>query len=290
MTLAKLVLLQFAYGISENGVKQELPLEDENNGIFLLKYLTTQVGLMQLLVLFNEVEVKDIPIPGASKCIVDLSFLKDSVLNVGETLEFNVDCTSAGTDDLAVGAQSTDNRIVTGSKERFAVGNKRIYHCFLNVESAGTHELIIQWAGVTIPGGPFIFEVFDPNALVFLSLQEMYTPIVGETISFDVDISKAGKAKLLRRAVLSGVKEMNLQVTSKEDEINTLTYEALHTGSLEVVIYFNSIQVRSIPVLIRAAPDPSKCQITLISSQNVLVGKSIEFTVDCTAAGCGDLW
>ena len=284
----------FVYGISENGVKQELPLEDENNGIFLLKYLTTQVGSMQLLVVFNEVEVKDIPVtvsaaPDASKCMVDLSFLKDSVLNVGETLEFTVDCTSAGTGDLAIRAQTTDNRIITGSKERFAVGNKRIYHCFLKVESAGAHELIIQWAGVSIPGGPFTFEVCDPNALVFLGLQEMYTPIAGETISFDVDVSKAGKAKLLGRAVLSGGMKMNLQVISKEDGISTLTYEALHTGSLELVIYFNSIQVRSIPVLIRAAPDPSKCQITLISSQSIFVGKSIEFTVDCTAAGCGDL-
>ena len=284
----------FVYGISENGVKQELPLEDENNGIFLLKYLTTQVDSMQLLIMFNEVEVKDIPVrisaaPDASKCIVDLSFLKDSVLNVGETLEFTVDCTSAGTGDLAIRAQTTDNTIITGSKERFAVGNKRIYHCFLKVVSAGAHELIIQWAGVSIPGGPFMFEVCDPNALVFLGLQEMYTPIAGQTISFDVDVSKAGRAKLLGRAVLSGGMKMNLQVISKEDGINTLTYEALHTGSLELVIYFNSIQVRSVPVLIRAAPDPSKCQITLISSQSILVGKSIEFTVDCTAAGCGDL-
>lgn len=284
----------FVYGISENGVKQELPLEDQSNGIFLLKYLTTQVGTMQLLVVFNEVEVKAIPVtisaaPDASKCIVDLSFLKDSVLNVGETLEFTVDCTYAGSGNLDIRAQTTDNKIITGSQERFAVGNKRIFHCFLKVESAGTHELIIQWAGVSIPGGPFTFEVCDPNALVFLGLQEMYTPIAGETISFDVDVSKAGRAKLLGRAVLSGGMKMNLQVTSKEDGINTLTYEALHTGSLELVIYFNSIQVRSIPVLIRAAPDPSKCQITLISSQSVFVGKSIEFTVDCTAAGCGDL-
>ena len=284
----------FVYGISENGVKQEMPLEDESNGIFLLKYLTTQVGTMQLLIVFNEVEVKDIPVtvsaaPDASKCIVDLSFLKDSVLNVGETLEFTVDCTSAGSGDLDVKAQTTDNKIIPGSKERFAVGNKRIFHCFLKVESAGTHELIIRWAGVPIPGGPFTFEVCDPNALVFLGLQEMYTPIAGETITFDVDISKAGKAKLLGRAVLSGGMKMNLQVTTKEDGINTLTYEALHTGSLELVIYFNNVQVRSIPVLIRAAPDPSKCQVTLISSQSIFVGKLIEFTVDCTAAGCGDL-
>ena len=284
----------FVYGISENGVKQELPLEDQSSGIFLMKYLTTQVGSMQLLVIFNEVEVKTIPVmisaaPDASKCIVDLSFLKDSVLNVGETLEFTVDCTSAGTGQLDIRAQTTDNKIITGSKERFAVGNKRIYHCFLKVESAGTHELIIKWAGVSIPGGPFTFEVCDPNALVFLGLQEMYNPIAGETISFDVDVSKAGKAKLLGRAVLSGGMKMNLQVVSKEEGMHTLTYEALHTGSLELVIYFNSVQIRSIPVLIRAAPDPSKCQITLISSRSVFVGKPIEFTVDCTAAGCGDL-
>jgi len=284
----------FVYGISENGVKQEFPLEDQTNGIFLLKYLTTQVGSMQLLVVFNEVEVKNIPVtisaaPDASKCIVDLSFLKESVLNVGETLEFTVDCTSAGSGHLDIRAQTIDNKVITGSKERFAVGNKRIFHCFLKVESAGTHELIIQWAGVSIPGGPFTFEVCDPNALVFLGLQEMYTPIAGETISFDVDVSKAGRAKLLGRAVLSGGMKMNLQVVSKEDGIHTLTYEALHTGSLELVIYFNSVQIRSIPVLIRAAPDPSKCQITLISSKSVFVGKPIEFTVNCTAAGCGDL-
>ena len=284
----------FVYGMSENGVKQELPLEDENNGIFLLKYLATQVGSMQLLVVFNEVEVKAIPVtisaaPDASKCIVDLSFLKDSVLNVGETLEFTVDCTSAGSGDLGIRAQTTDDRIITGSKEHFAVGNKRIYHCFLKVESAGTHELIIQWAGVSIPGVPFTFEVCDPNAVVFLDLQEMYTPIAGETISFDVDLSKAGKAKLLGRAVLSGGMKMNLQVTSKEDGMNTLSYETLHTGSLEFVIYFNSIQIKSIPVLIRAAPDPSKCKVTLISSYNVFVGKPIEFNVDCTTAGCGEL-
>ena len=283
----------FVYGISENGVKVELPLEDKGSGIFELQYLTTQVGTMQLLVVFNDVEVRDIPVtvsaaPDASKCIIDLSFLKDSVLNVGETLEFTVDCTSAGSGDLDVKAQTDDN-IIVGSKERFAVGNKRIFHCFLKVESAGTHELIIKWAGVTIPGGPFTFEVCDPNALIFLGLQEMYTPIAGDTITFDIDISKAGKAKLLGRAVLSGGMKMNLLVTAKEDGIHTVTYEALHTGSLELVMYFNNVQVKSIPVLIRAAPDPSKCQITLISSRSVFVGKVIEFTVDCTTAGCGEL-
>jgi len=284
----------FVYGTSENGVRQTLPLEEECNGVFLLKYLTSQVETMQLLVVFNEVEVKTIPVtisaaPDASKCVVDLSFLKESVLNVGETLEFTVDCTMAGSGQLDIKAHTTDNKVIVGTQERFAVGNKKIFHCFLKVESAGTHELIIQWAGVAIPGGPFMFEVCDPNAIIFLGLQEMYTPVAGETISFDIDVSKAGNAKLLGRAVLSGGMKMNLQVVTKECGIYTLLYEALHTGSLELVIYFNSVQVRSIPVLIRAAPDPTKCQLTMISSQCVFVGKPIEFTVDCTAAGCGEL-
>ena len=250
----------FVYGISENRVKQELPLKDESNGIFLLKYLTTQVGSMHLLVVFNEVEVKAIPVtislaPDATKCIVDLSFLKDYIFNVGEALEFTVDCTSAGSGNLDIRAQTSDCKVIIGSKESFVSNNKRIFHCFLKVESAGAHELIIQWAGVSIPGGPFTFEVCDPNALVFLGLKEMYTPIVGETISFDVDVSKAGKAMLLGRAVLYSGRKVDIQVVSKEDGINTLIYEALHTGLLEFVIYFNSIQVRTISVLTRAAPD-----------------------------------
>ena len=249
------------YGILENGVKQELPLQDESNGRFLLKYVTTQVGSMHLLVMFNEVGVKAIPVtislaPDASKCIAHLSFLKNSIFNIGDVFEFDVDCTFAGRGKLVIKAHTSDSKIITGR----SVDNKRMYHCSLELVSTGAHELIIQWSGVSIPGCPFTFEVCDPNALVFLGLMKSYTTFVGETISFDVNVSKAGKAILLGRAVLPSGTKVYLEVVSKEDGINTLMYKALHTGLLKFVIYFNDIEVQTVYISTREAPAP-KVQI-----------------------------
>lgn len=307
------------YGILKNGVKQELPLQEESSGKFLFEYVTTQVGSMHLLVEFNEVGVKAIPVtislaPDASECIANLSFLKDSFYNIGDVLRFDVDCTSAGLGKLVIRAHTSDSKIITGE----FVENKRIYHCFLKVVSVGPHELIIQWAGVSIPGGPFTFEVCDPNALVFQDLKKFYILFVGETISFDVNVSKAGKAMLLGRAELHNETQVYLEVISKEDGIHTLMYKALHTGLLKFVIYFNDIEVRNVYVLTREVPaheiqildpeqrsvvtenlrdgpvslpvvDPSKCVIINMPADVLFVGVEKEVIVSIDGAGSGNL-
>ncbi|XP_065897181.1 filamin-B-like isoform X2 [Dysidea avara] len=193
----------------------------------------------------------DVPQPAdASKCIVDLTFLRRSVFTVGEPIIFTVDCTNAGKGHLDIKAYATANReknIATKRKKSFTAGVS-IFDCFLKAETVGTHELVIQWEGNPITAdSPLRFEVCNPKAIVLENLQSRHNTFVGDTIKFDVDISKAGSADILQ-AVFSDEKRKCEKILT--DSKVTFIYHADTIGSTELSIYFNNLNMKTIEIVV----------------------------------------
>ena len=204
----------------------------------------------------------------ASKCIVDLTFLRRSVFTVGETIIFTVDCTNAGKGHLDVKAYAIANKeknIASKSEKSFAAGVS-IFDCFLKAETVGAHELVIQWEGAHIKDCPLRFEICNPKAIVLENIKSRHNTFVGDTITFDVDISRAGSADLLQ-AVFSDEKRKCEKVPS--DIKVTFIYRADTIGSTELSIYFNNSNMKTIDIVVASEcissnPD-GKVQFTIFT-------------------------
>jgi len=187
----------------------------------------------------------------ANKCIVDLTFLKRFVFTVGETVIFTVDCTNAGEGHLDVKAFAIANKeknIASITKKSFTSGVS-IFDCFLKAEIVGAHELVIQWEGVHITNSPLRFEVCNPKAIVLENIQSRHNTFVGDTIKFDVDISKAGSADILQ-AVFSDERRKCEKILTDNKVI--FIYHADAIGSTELTIYFNNLNMKTIEIVVAA--------------------------------------
>ena len=204
----------------------------------------------------------------ASKCIVDLAFLRRSVFTVGETIIFTVDCTNAGKGHLDVKAYAIANKeknIASKSEKTFAAGVS-IFDCFLKAETVGAHELVIQWEGEHIKDSPLRFEICNPKAIVLENIKSRHNTFVGDTITFDVDISRAGSADLLQ-VVFSDQKRKCEKIPS--DIKVTFIYRADTIGSTELSIYFNNSNMKTIEIVVASEcissnPD-GKMQFTIFT-------------------------
>jgi len=185
----------------------------------------------------------------ASKCIVDLTFLRRSVFTVGETIIFTVDCTNAGKGHLDIKAYAIANKeknIASKSEKSFTAGVS-IFDCFLKAETVGIHELVIQWEREYITDGPLRFEVCNPKAIVLENIQSRHNIFVGNAITFDVDISRAGSADLLQ-AVFSDEKRKCEKIPN--DTKVTFIYHADTIGSTELSIYFNNSNMKTVEIVV----------------------------------------
>ena len=241
----------FVYKISENGVKQELPLEDESNSVFLLKYLMTQVGTMQLIVVFNEVEVKAIPVtisaaPDASKChaygkAYGKAFETGACFNVGYPIEFNVDCSNAGAGEFSSSGKDpqSDDFSVYSNEEKKAVSLIRSDPKLVHIRTVD-----VLLSGVHIPRSQIKFDVANPNLVVIKDLPAMphYVDVVGQEIAFEIDSRQAGSGKVIVQAIIQKTKKENPQLLEIECGLTQVAYTPTSAGTLELVLLFNSVK------------------------------------------------
>ena len=143
-------------------------------------------------------------------------------MNVSETIAISVDCTNAGTGELSTKstAQQRDHHTNIIKKSDFVYDVATA----CSRTSWRVHSIAILWAGKPIPGSPFNFDIIvDMSQVKFLKLlkQDEYHPITGETLilyTFDIDVSNAGKGKLVAEVVSAGNTE-KFSLTEKASRV-----------------------------------------------------------------------
>ena len=259
--------------------------------------VTTPVGSQNLMVSMRDSQGDLQPfainaVPNSSKCYLtfDPSKSQDKVYVTGESVQFTINCADAGTGDLLVRAQDPNGKSYKVTLQE----QKLTYKIKFEVTLPGQYKFEALWAGEAIPGCPFIVEVVDPRKLKFVNLPSApeFVGVVGKTINFNVDVSKAGRGVLLAQAFYSDGTVSEFNATEISDRIFAVSHIPLYTGIMDIVVYYSGNISVTRSIMINKGAEASMCRVNLTALRSVpslFVHKAVEFSVDCSEAGTGSL-
>ena len=287
-----------AYAVLPDGRKENFIITDKGAGLYSVKYTFTLASLTQIFVAYSgapvlkgSITVRDAPKP--NKCIFKQTSTTTEVsYTVGHPIEFTVDCTDSGTGELTVKATGPDKQELQADITVDTSSSKLCYHIKVIPTRPGAHRIVVQWAGLSIPGSPFHYEITDPSGVQLLQANQILTPLAGQLITYQLDLSKAGKGKVTAKAILADGKIVDVKVVDKGQGIIVVEYLPTVTGSLEIVIYFNGKKLTSVPVTVSARPEPSKVVVDFPRMQDDMLfeaGSTLELAIDVSQAGGGEL-
>ena len=287
-----------AYAVLPDGRKENFIITDKGSGLYSVKYTFTAPSLTQIFVMYSgasilksSITVRDAPRP--NRCVFkQTSETTAASYTVGHAIEFTVDCTDSGTGELTVKATGPDKQALPVDIAVDTSNNKLCYHIKVVPTKAGAHRIIVQWAGLSIPGSPFHYEIIDPSGVQLLTADQVLTPFVGQLIKYKVNLSNVGKGTVTAKAILAGGKTVDVKVIDEGQGIIVVEYQPTTVGSLEIFIYFNGKKLTSIPVTVLACPEPSKVVVGFPKLPNDMLfeaGSSLEFAIDTSEAGGGEL-
>ena len=280
--------------ILPDGSSQVVHIKEKMKGVHIISYKFTEVSSLEFLVLFNQVKVLSFPcaVNNAPECTVTLPTLEQGTfLDVGQMIDITVDCTDAGYGELTIKAFGPQSREIEVQCSLENYDSRKVYKISHEPSCAGGYDIAVMWAGKAIPKSPFKFEVVDSRQVQFSNLPstEDYAPITGDVISFDVDISNAGKGELRACAIQEDASTQDIVVSNKGVGLYAIKHTMLHAGRFELCVIFNSNKLLTRTIKVREAPVASHCRSVLQEVQSYAVGQSIEFKVDCIDAGGGVL-
>ena len=286
--------------IDSSGAVSQLEIQELTKENYMVKHRLTRAGTFDIKLYYNEVEVLHFsftvsmtPVP--SECVAHFNIEKNQSVSVGQTVAFRVDCSTAGAGELTAmascGIQKNDIPVRTSLN---ITGGRRMYLVTLLPKVAGPYFVTILWANKPIPGSPFAFQASDESLVKFLNIPdpETFNPVVGDTITFEVDTSKAGKGIVVAQALYEGHQPQEFSANEKGNGLLVMKYVFPRAGNVDVPVLFNGAQLTSMAYTVKPAPDASKC-ITRILQENeeylINVSQFIKLSVDCTDAGSGEI-
>ena len=285
--------------IDSSGAVSQLEIQELTKENHIVKHILTKAGAFEIKLYYNEVEVLRFafsvsmaPVP--SECVAHFNIEKNQSISVGQNVAFRVDCTRAGIGELTAmascGIQKNDVPVRTSLD---TTGGRQMYLVSLLPKVAGPYFVTILWANKPIPGSPFSFQASDESLVQFLDIPnpETFNPVVGDTITFAVDTSKAGKGIVVAQALYEGHQPQEFSANEKGKGLFIMKYVFPRAGNVDVPILFNGAQLTSMTYTVKLPPDASKC-ITKILQENEYytnVSQLIKLSVDCTDAGTGEI-
>ena len=288
-----------AYAVLPDGRRENFTITDKGAGLYSVKYTFTVSSLTQIFVAYSgapvlkgSITVRDAPRP--KNCVFkQTSDTTEACYTVGHPIEFTVDCTDSGTGELTVKATGPDKQELQADITVDTSNNQLCYHIKVVPTRPGAHRIIVQWAGLSIPGSPFQYDITDPSGVQLLAANQVLTPCAGQLITYQIDLSKAGKGKVTAKAILADGKTVDVKVIDKGQGVIVVEYMPTIVGSLEIFIYFNGRKLTSIPVTVSARPEPSKVVVEFPKMQSgdmlLEAGSTLELAIDASQAGGGEL-
>ncbi len=256
---------------------------DEQQGkkkLTLLKFEPTVLGTHKLNVLWDGIHIPKSPfkihVVSPQGCRPKEDFPK--FIKIGDSKSLSFIAESSGTGDLT--AKSSDVQVTTKVQAK---------NLIMKGASLGAAKVHVLYGGYDILGSPYTVGVCDPSK-VTLDVVQGQKYIVGTPFSFKVNVRNAGNGELEVKPVEPTNRfhiELNEQQTGKWKVICTPQNHgnqalAVKWGGYEVdgsPLYFHVSDPRKVTV--KGLPDP-KTYVPII-------GEPINFTIDYTAAGDGDL-
>lgn len=284
---------------------------DVDNEVYTIQLIPNKVGEATVDVTFNGVSLVQhtVFVCDASKCIASGEVFQSGCVICTKEFEVTVQTKGAGKGELTgklVGPQT----IYPITPHANSDG---IYHFSLTPYDTGKHSLHIFWGGVDIPKSPYSVKVSSDASQYSASGDGLKEAVAHKTAKF---MLKGPESSLVKESRLQACIN-NVQLQHKSKMVNKEEFDCSSETSLVYVtddqkwsysIYYRvpchgiytldiKIDGKSIPsspfhVRVHSAFDPSKCKVfgkAIEDPYSLVVGKSIEFKVDTTEAGTGEL-
>ena len=281
-------------------------------GNYTIHLYPKMIGESKIDVHFDNVSLLKTPhtvsVCDASKCTVSSAALESGLAKCNEAFDVTVQMKEAGKGTLQV------NFILPGrnkTRKTQICDKNGTYNFPLTSYEAGKHFVEILYGGVHIEKSPFTVKVSsDADQFVAkgggLMEATAHRPATFELIGpqsgllkesmLDISIKGTGfESKMVEEEAFDPSSEDALVcVTDKSKGFYSVKYSVPDHGNCTIFVKIDDKPIPRSPfnVKVRPAFDPSKCKAygRAIEEPNSLVlSKSIEFTVDTTTAGTGEL-
>ncbi|XP_071442492.1 filamin-C isoform X2 [Hetaerina americana] len=258
-------------------------VEDGGPGSFRVEFTPTEVGAHTV-----DVAIGGSSLPGGPLLAKVYDAARIRVTDVGPAIagrpcQFRVDASQAGEGQLEI---SINDGEVPNHVQ--VVGGGRCLVTF-TPEYARPHLIDIKFNGETVPGCPYVCSVADTQR-VSVSLSDLELIPVGERARFSIAVGGVGGASLAV-AVRGPTGEVPVKVSGSVHDPVPSRFSAEFTprevGAHTITVECNGSPVSGTPFVAKAY-DAKRVVVGPLPPR-ASVGKSLQFTVDASQAGEGNL-
>ena len=274
-----------------NRVEQPCEVQQIKPDLYTASFTPDGAGVEKLNLTFG-----GFPVAPSSISVIDPARVKvhgkgvEPGIVAGEAAPFIVDPREAGDAPVTV-------RVDGPAKVKVdcVEGRDHTYHCVYYPMEAGEYQVHVNFANEPIPASPIKVDITpatDASKVVVSGPGVQSTGLVsGKPTYFDVDTRRAGQGDL--DPSVMGPEHMGVELNVKDNGDGTFRceYEPKVGGNYKVQVLFAGTHVPKspIPVKVKWATDPSRVKVSGDGLEGGVAGDKLEFTIDPTEAGDGDL-
>ena len=251
---------------------------NEEDGFFKIEFTPLEVGSYIMDVYVTGQKIPDSPIffKAYDSGLIHVSDVGSGI--VGQPCQFRVDASQAGEGQLEISINDGE----VPNHVQVLGGGKCLVH--FTPETPKPHTIDIRFNGEAVPDCPFVCRVSDTSQ-VTVELTHLELMPVGEPAMFHIQVDTSDNAEL---AVSVQGPRTDLPVKVSGNVRNGFTAEFLpeEVGPYTVCVEYNGIPVGGTP-FIGKAYDSSNVLVSHVPWGTI--GKSLQFTVDASKAGEGNL-
>lgn len=291
----------------------EVSLNKRDSEFYSLRLLPHAIGEATIGIKWNAENLSSTPfgvfVCDASKCSAYGPGLTEGKGKVGEPFRFTVQATQAGRGDLVVKP--------SGQKAVYAAETKQnqrgTYSVQFTTYETGPHSIDILWGGAPIPNSPFKVQFIKcAEATQFSASGDgLRNAIALQRAKFTVISPESGLLKddTLSVKLSGGTSESEtvaaeqfhpacgkpvVSVTDNHNGTYQVEYAVPEAGKYMINILCDGDHIPNSPYTLKAlpAPDASQCRAfgeAIDNPSKIVVGKPLEFQVDSTQSGTGQL-
>ena len=230
----------------------------------------------------------------ASKCKAYGEVLDKKRGKAGTAITFTVETEGAGAGKLIVSAKGPSAQYTINVIEI----RESVYEVSFTPWEIGEHKIGVIWGKANIPNSPFVVMVGSPLEMETCNAtgDGLKHAIAGQKASFTIICSEVGllDKNVLKVTVMGITSHAEATITDNNNGCYLVEYVAPSPGAYVASVLFHDRQIPGSPfkVTVDSGPDASKCKAygpALHPNTLAIAGTPLEFFVDTSDAGCGNL-
>ncbi|XP_052106413.1 filamin-A-like isoform X2 [Mytilus californianus] len=248
-------------------------------GQYIVNFSPSEAGVWNLSVLYDGEHISGSPY---SVVVYDPASVRVYGLEggiVGSDLTFHADHSSAGDGDLDVTILYEGSRVPANVSE----DSRGVNRINFTPQGAGIYKVHVNFNGTEVKGSPYMVEIFGGGRATVSGDGLSLVPL-NKTAYFNVDTQGSpSKVDVEITAPSKRTVPYNIRRTK---EGHTVEYIPTEVGDHRIEIKYGDSEIEGSPFTAKAY-DTHAIRVSRFG--DTLVGKSVDFTIDVTSAGEGQL-